>query len=68
MTLTSVETANLSGGAAANKLIANSFTLGAVTLQGNGGNDVLSGGSKNDSLDGGTGRDATCSSAVVVPT
>ncbi len=37
--------------------LANQFTLGSVTLQGNGGDDVLIGGSKNDSLNGGTGRD-----------
>ncbi|MCX7422601.1 MAG: hypothetical protein NT013_24080 [Planctomycetia bacterium] len=55
--LVAIETALLSGGDSANKLIANQFTLGAVTLQGNGGDDVLIGGSGNDSLDGGTGRD-----------
>jgi Ca2+-binding RTX toxin-like protein len=57
LTLYGVETANLIGGAAANKLIANQFTLGSVTLQGNGGNDVLIGGSQNDSLIGGPGGD-----------
>ena len=57
LSLSSVETANLSGGNSANKLIATTFTLGAVTLQGNGGDDVLIGGSKNDSLIGGEGRD-----------
>ena len=57
LTLVSVEAANLTGGATANKLIADQFTLGSVTLQGNGGDDVLIGGSKNDSLIGGAGRD-----------
>ncbi len=57
LTLAGIETANLSGGATANKLIAKLFTLGAVTLQGNGGDDALIGGSKNDSLLGGAGRD-----------
>ena len=57
LTLVGIETADLSGGAAANKLIANLFTLGSVTLQGGGGSDVLIGGSKNNSLIGGAGRD-----------
>jgi len=57
LTLVSVETAKLTGGASANKLIAAAFTLGAVTLQGGNGDDVLIGGSKNDSLLGGAGRD-----------
>ena len=57
LTLAGIETANLSGGEADNQLIANQFTLGSVTLQGNGGNDVLVGGSQKDSLDGGAGRD-----------
>ena len=57
LTLAGIETANLSGGEADNQLIANQFTLGSVTLQGNGGNDILVGGSQRDSLDGGAGRD-----------
>ena len=57
LTLTGIETANLSGGESDNQLIANQFTLGSVTLQGNGGNDVLVGGSQKDLLDGGAGRD-----------
>ncbi len=55
--LSSIETANLTGGDSANKLIANAFTLGSVTLQGGDGDDVLVGGSQNDSLIGGSGRD-----------
>lgn len=55
--LVGIETANLVGGASANKLIARAFTLGSVTLTGGGGNDVLIGGSGNDSLIGGAGRD-----------
>ncbi len=58
LSLVSVETANLSGGDAANNLSAKLFTLGAVTLQGNGGKDVLIGGSKNDVLIGGDGDDS----------
>ena len=53
----SMESAQLTGGAGDNRLIASAFTLGAVTLDGGGGNDVLIGGSKNDSLLGGDGRD-----------
>ncbi len=57
LTLSSIETANLVGGDLANVIRANAFTLGAVTLQGGNGDDVLVGGSKNDSLFGGAGRD-----------
>ena len=55
--LAGVETANLTGGAAANVIRAGSFTLGSVTLQGGNGDDVLIGGSMNDSLIGSAGRD-----------
>ncbi len=65
LTLAGMETATLSGGATANKLIANQFTLGSVTLQGNGGDDLLIGGLKNDSLDGGTGRDVLIGGAGI---
>ena len=57
LTLAGIETANLQGGNAANTIRANDFTLGAVTLQGGDGDDVLIGSSKNDSLIGGVGRD-----------
>ena len=57
LSLSKIQTANLSGGGSANKIIANQFTLGPVTLQGNGGDDVLIGGSGADSLVGGPGRD-----------
>ena len=57
LTLAGIETANLQGGNAANTIRANDFTLGAVTLQGGNGDDVLIGSSKNDSLIGGAGRD-----------
>ncbi len=57
LTLVGIETAKLSGGATANKLIANHFTIGSVTLQGGDGDDLLIGSSKNNSLFGGTGRD-----------
>lgn len=58
LNLTAVETANLSGAAVADTLTAAAFTLGSVTLQGNGGADVLIGGSKNDVLIGGDGDDS----------
>ena len=57
LSLTNIETANLSGGSSDNTLIAAKFTLGPVTLKGAGGDDVLIGGTKKDSLDGGSGRD-----------
>ena len=57
LTLSGIETASLSGGNSANKIIADSFTLGSVTLKGGNGDDVLIGGWLNDSLDGGSGRD-----------
>ncbi len=55
--LSSIETANLTGGDSANVIRTNAFTLGTVTLQGGNGDDVLVGGTKNDSLIGGGGRD-----------
>lgn len=58
LNLSSIETANLSGGEAGNTLNASQFTLGSVTLQGGAGNDVLIGGSKNDVLIGGDGDDS----------
>ena len=58
LNLSAVETANLSGAASADTLTAAAFTLGSVTLQGNGGGDVLIGGSKNDVLIGGDGNDS----------
>jgi Ca2+-binding RTX toxin-like protein len=57
LSLSSIESASLTGGDGANILRADTFTSGAVTLQGGGGNDVLIGGSKNDLLNGGDGRD-----------
>lgn len=57
LSLSSVETAVLSGGVGNNLLQANAFTAGAVTLNGGDGDDVLVGGSKNDVLNGGSGRD-----------
>lgn len=47
LTLASVETANLSGGDSANRIVANAFTLGAVTLQGGNGDDILIGGTSS---------------------
>ena len=57
LTLSQINSANLSGGNSANRLLANAFTAGPVTLNGNGGDDVLIGGSKKDQLNGGAGRD-----------
>jgi Ca2+-binding RTX toxin-like protein len=55
-TLASIEIAELTGGAAANYLKANTFS-GAVTMTGLGGNDVLLGGNGKDTLIGGDGND-----------
>ncbi len=55
-TLTSVETASLTGGAGGNRLDASGFG-GAVSLQGGGGADTLIGGPGDDSLAGGPGDD-----------
>ncbi|MCX7418453.1 MAG: hypothetical protein NT013_02805 [Planctomycetia bacterium] len=55
--LTSMETAWLTGGTGSNRLDAASFTIGPVTLDGGEGNDSLLGGSKNDLLNGSDGRD-----------
>lgn len=57
LTLSSVETASLTGGVGNNLLRANAFTAGSVTLNGGDGDDMLVGGSKNDVLNGGNGRD-----------
>jgi Ca2+-binding RTX toxin-like protein len=57
LTLSAIETANLTGGDSANRLNASTFSLGNVTLNGGNGDDVLIGGTKNDSLYGGAGRD-----------
>lgn len=55
-TLSSIESASLSGGATNNSLDATAFA-GPVTLQGLGGDDTLLGGTGNDLLSGGTGAD-----------
>lgn len=57
LTLATIETAALTGGDSNNKIRANAFSLGAVTLNGGNGDDVLVGGTKDDSLFGGAGRD-----------
>lgn len=57
LSLSGVESAQLTGGDNANILRADAFTAGSVTLIGGGGHDVLIGGSKSDSLNGGDGRD-----------
>ncbi len=56
-TLASVETASLSGGAAANSIDASGFTLGSVSLAGLGSGDDLSGGTQGDELTGAAGGD-----------
>ncbi len=57
ITANTIEQVGLTGGVGNNRLDASGFTLGAVTLDGGDGNDVLLGGSKNDSLIGGGGQD-----------
>src|SRR5262249_18384956 len=52
-----VERANLTGGASSNQIDATTFSLGSVTLTGLGGNDTLFGGTQADSLIGGDGND-----------
>lgn len=56
-TLNSVEQAELTGGSGSNTINASAFTLGSVTLRGEGGDDTLFGGSQPDNLHGGTGDD-----------
>ena len=56
--LTSVESAVLTGGGTGNNINASAFTAGAVTLDGQDGNDTLSGGSGNDTIIAGTGDDS----------
>jgi Ca2+-binding RTX toxin-like protein len=56
-TLNSIESAVLTGGVGNNTINASTFTQGAVTLDGELGNDVLTGGSGNDTLLGGDGTD-----------
>ncbi len=56
--LSSIESARLTGGAGANTLNASAFTLGPVVLDGAGGNDTLRGGAGNDRLIGGVGNDS----------
>ncbi len=57
LTLSGIEAANLTSGESADVIRASAFTLGPVTLNGGGGDDVLIGGSGNDVLAGGSGRD-----------
>ena len=53
----SLESIEFSGDSGNNLLDASQYTLGAVTLRGNDGNDTLLGGSGDDLLDGGSGID-----------
>jgi Ca2+-binding RTX toxin-like protein len=62
-TLNSIERATLTGGTGNNNLNASAFTLGAVTLNGDAGNDTLKAGSKNDALNGGNGNDTLTGNA-----
>ncbi|AFY73019.1 VCBS repeat-containing protein [Synechococcus sp. PCC 7502] len=55
-TLISIESANLTGGIGNNTLNASTF-IGAVILDGGGGNDILTGGTGDDTLIGGIGND-----------
>ncbi|WP_051036073.1 calcium-binding protein [Stanieria cyanosphaera] len=61
--LISIEAATLTGGSSNNILEASNFTLGAVNLNGNSGNDTLVGGTGNDTLIGGSGNDSLSGSA-----
>lgn len=54
---TSIEEFKFVGGAENNRIDASTYTLGAVTIIGNAGNDSLFGGSGNDSIDAGMGND-----------
>lgn len=56
--LSSIESARLTGGAGANTLNASTFMLGPVVLDGAGGNDTLRGGTGNDTLIGGSGTNS----------
>jgi Ca2+-binding RTX toxin-like protein len=62
-TLSSIERAQLTGGASANNIDASAFTAGSVTLDGSGGNDTLRGGSGDDLLTGGLGSDSIAGGA-----
>jgi Ca2+-binding RTX toxin-like protein len=64
--LTSIESANLSGGSGNNYIDASAFTQGSVTLTGNDGNDILHGSSGSDYLNGGNsaGTDNSSNDAV----
>ena len=55
--LTSIENLELIGGPSANRLNTSTFTRGATTLLGAGGDDTLLGSAADDSLDGGPGND-----------
>ena len=57
LTLNTIETASLTGGASDDVIRATAFTKGPVTLVGGAGDDLLLGGSKDDSLVGGSGND-----------
>jgi Ca2+-binding RTX toxin-like protein len=61
-TLTSIETATLTGGAGDNTLDASTFT-GTTTLSGLGGNDILIGGTNSDRFIGGAGNDSLTGNA-----
>ena len=55
--ITGIERATLTGGANPNTIDASAFTLGAVTLDGLEGDDLLKGGAGDDLLTGGFGLD-----------
>src|SRR5439155_1469896 len=57
-TLVAIEAVALTGGPGNNLLDASAFTLGPVTLDGAGGNDILKGGAGGDQLTGGAGEDS----------
>ena len=57
-TLVSIERGHLVGGAGGYTLDASGFHMGAVHLEGMGGDDILLGGTFGDTLEGGNGSDA----------
>ncbi|MEQ1738691.1 MAG: FG-GAP-like repeat-containing protein [Methyloglobulus sp.] len=64
-TLVNIDQATLIGDGDSNTLDASAFTLGAVYLWGESGNDVLKGGAGNDTLIGGVGDDALSGGAGI---
>ncbi len=56
-TFTNIEEFQLTGSEDGNYIDASAYSVGSVTILGNGGDDTLIGGTGNDSIDGGSGTD-----------